>query len=581
VHADGARTEVRLGHPLYGDAARAQLSLPRARRMRGELSRALRDTGARRAGDRLRRAVLDLDGDAPRDPRLLVGAAQQAIALGDNRLAERLLEAAADAGGGFEPVLSLAFLLSWELRAEESSASLARAMELATTTDERMRAFLVRVQVVFFVLDRPEEGLALLAAEEARTPDRPEPAVCRTLLRAVGGEVRAAADDALALIARDDLSVQARCWASWAAAYTLAFRGGEPDRVQEIVEQGVTAAHGSPETGVMVGNIAFGGLQAALYAGTPGTVRDRLTWLDELTGSQAATWVGLFRGSVAVESRPRTAARLLTSVLASFPGHGGGWSSLLHARIAQGLALVGDTVGADAALATAQRYRQPWVRFFDIEITIARLWVASARGARVEAERLAAEVVAESRRRGARSTELVGRHLAVRLGARDQAEALDELARDLRTPRAAASAAHGAALRDRDVPGLLAAAETLEACGLELAAADAAAQAAVVAREEGRTTASVAAAARATALAARCEGARTPALQAARSPLRVSDREREVAILAAEGLGNREIAARLHVSVRTVESHVYRACTRLGLPDRASLAAYVVDRAAP
>ncbi|GAA4813050.1 hypothetical protein GCM10023200_58550 [Actinomycetospora chlora] len=102
-----------------------------------------------------------------------------------------------------------------------------------------------------------------------------------------------------------------------------------------------------------------------------------------------------------------------------------------------------------------------------------------------------------------------------------------------------------------------------------------------MAREEGRTAASVAAAARATTLAARCEGARTPALQEARSPLRISDREREVAILAAEGLGNREIAARLHVSVRTVESHVYRACTRLGLPDRASLAAYVVDQPEP
>ncbi|GAA4813057.1 hypothetical protein GCM10023200_58560 [Actinomycetospora chlora] len=266
VHADGARTEVRLGHPLYGDAARSRLSLPRARRLRGELSRALRDTGARRAGDQLRRAVLDLDGDTPRDPRLLVGAAQQAIALTDNRLAERLLDAAAEAGGGFDPVLSLAFLLSWELRAEESSTALARAMELATTTDERMRAFLVRVQVVFFVLDRPEEGMALLAAEEARTPDRPEPAVCRTLLRAVGGEVGAAADDALALIGRDDLTVQARCWACWPAAYTLAFRGGESDRVQEIVDQGVAAAHGSPETGVMVGNIAFAGLQAALYA---------------------------------------------------------------------------------------------------------------------------------------------------------------------------------------------------------------------------------------------------------------------------------------------------------------------------
>jgi DNA-binding NarL/FixJ family response regulator len=85
-----------------------------------------------------------------------------------------------------------------------------------------------------------------------------------------------------------------------------------------------------------------------------------------------------------------------------------------------------------------------------------------------------------------------------------------------------------------------------------------------------------AAAERAATLAAEhCEGASTPALRLAQAPLPVSSREREVATLAAEGLTNRQIATRLHVSVRTVESHIYRACTRLGLPDRAALAAAI------
>lgn len=56
--------------------------------------------------------------------------------------------------------------------------------------------------------------------------------------------------------------------------------------------------------------------------------------------------------------------------------------------------------------------------------------------------------------------------------------------------------------------------------------------------------------------------------------------EREVATLAATGLSNKQIAARLHVSVRTVEGHIYRACTRLDLPDRAALAALVADAVA-
>jgi DNA-binding CsgD family transcriptional regulator len=40
-------------------------------------------------------------------------------------------------------------------------------------------------------------------------------------------------------------------------------------------------------------------------------------------------------------------------------------------------------------------------------------------------------------------------------------------------------------------------------------------------------------------------------------------------------LSNREIAARLGISVRTVEGHVYRACTKLGVAGRSELAAIV------
>ena len=70
--------------------------------------------------------------------------------------------------------------------------------------------------------------------------------------------------------------------------------------------------------------------------------------------------------------------------------------------------------------------------------------------------------------------------------------------------------------------------------------------------------------------------ATTPAPVLAHAPVAVSNREREVAVLAAEGLTNRQIAARRHVPVRTAESHFYRACTRLGVPGWASLAAAVL-----
>jgi non-specific serine/threonine protein kinase len=58
----------------------------------------------------------------------------------------------------------------------------------------------------------------------------------------------------------------------------------------------------------------------------------------------------------------------------------------------------------------------------------------------------------------------------------------------------------------------------------------------------------------------------------------LSARELEVADLVAVGLPNKAIAARLHLSVRTVEVHVRHALTKLGLENRTQLAAWVGDR---
>jgi DNA-binding NarL/FixJ family response regulator len=149
---------------------------------------------------------------------------------------------------------------------------------------------------------------------------------------------------------------------------------------------------------------------------------------------------------------------------------------------------------------------------------------------------------------------------------------LAELATELEGPRAPAAAAHAAALAGGDGAALMAASERLEGFGAILLAADAAAQAAAAHHGRGNRGSAHLAAARAHRLAAACEGARTPALTALANPLPLTAREREIATLAATGLSNREIAERLVVSVRTVEGHLYRATTKLGVADRARLA---------
>jgi DNA-binding NarL/FixJ family response regulator len=63
----------------------------------------------------------------------------------------------------------------------------------------------------------------------------------------------------------------------------------------------------------------------------------------------------------------------------------------------------------------------------------------------------------------------------------------------------------------------------------------------------------------------------TPALEA------LTDREREVMRLVAEGLSNEEIAERLVVSPSTSKTHVSRAMVKLGARDRAQLVVFAYD----
>ena len=63
-----------------------------------------------------------------------------------------------------------------------------------------------------------------------------------------------------------------------------------------------------------------------------------------------------------------------------------------------------------------------------------------------------------------------------------------------------------------------------------------------------------------------------------RAPEELTEGEERVAHLAAQGLTNSEIAARLFMSRRTVEANLARAYAKLGIHSRAELGALMAKR---
>ena len=72
-------------------------------------------------------------------------------------------------------------------------------------------------------------------------------------------------------------------------------------------------------------------------------------------------------------------------------------------------------------------------------------------------------------------------------------------------------------------------------------------------------------------LRGRCEGAVSPWLAGAAVAVPLTARERQVATLAAHGTSDAAIAAELGISARTVQTHLARVYTKLGITSRTSI----------
>jgi len=152
------------------------------------------------------------------------------------------------------------------------------------------------------------------------------------------------------------------------------------------------------------------------------------------------------------------------------------------------------------------------------------------------------------------------------------AAALEPLAARCDARLVAAYDAHARGLAAQDGAALLDVADELDAIGARRYALEAAAAAAEAFVKAGRDDSARRAATRARELHAPGQGVEPPEVDGLDAvAIGLTRREAQVAALAGRGLSNAEIADQLVLSVRTVETHVYRAMQKRGVSDRHEL----------
>jgi DNA-binding CsgD family transcriptional regulator/tetratricopeptide (TPR) repeat protein len=575
------RVEVRLAHPLYGEVRRNRAPPTKLRRLRSLVARELASSSR---CDEMRvvvhRAALSLESDLQPDPDLLLVAAQGAVWLADLPLADRLADAAIRAGGGLEAYLARAHALSWLGRGREADEVLTAIPSDGLTAPARSRVAFLRSANILCAMADPVRARCVI--EDASRVAPPEARGCIDAFRVVHLAAMGTPEEARK--ASEGLELErlpAVVGAVTAWAMTVAYGdNGRTTRAMNVGETGYTIARAAFDAAQMRFVLADAYVGALLLSGR---IRDAVDATEDLVRQSADLPGGpanllssalLGRANLAA-GRLRTACDVLQPVVdvffASGDTNGFGYQYLLPRTVA--LAMRGATAEAAAALETLTLRRYPSWRYLDYGYCIAKAWVAACQGALSEASTLALTAARSARAAAQFAPELMCLQTAVQFGDTSGAARLEELATLVEGPRAGVAARFAVALRDRDGDALMAVADEYEQMEERVAAVDAAAYAAIAYRRCGLRGSSLVSASRAEALAQQCGGARTPALCRAVEPLPLTDREREIVMLLGDGLSTRAVADRLFLSVRTVESHVYKAMAKTGTGSRDELVA--------
>jgi DNA-binding CsgD family transcriptional regulator len=578
-----AGVQLSLDHPLFSEVVRS--AIPAADWAR--VCRLLLENEHTDTSDDfglLRVATWQMESGGVIDAGLLTRAAARANALFDSALAERLARAAIDAGAGPEAMLALGDALYRLGRYKDVVGIVEPLVETELADDLRVHVATLLADAGYWGLGRTAETEASLRRIEALVVERRASERLRALVSSqinAAGRIVAGGELALSLAEDESADPIARLRASTAAAMWLSFRGDADAAValcDALLPVGFLCASELPRgLGWVVAQrilalTCLGRFDEAEQMLAPVRAMALAEGDDEVIGASSLVLgrLALSRGDLP------NAAAMLRQAAASLRNYDPtGYLPWCLAVTAQAAAQMGDAAGAKVAVEEAHLIRSPVTEVYAFELVAGRAWAAAASGeisAAVEAFGAGAE---KEQDRGNRFGASLLVHEALRCGGAPS-EMLARLGgiheRD-DIPVHRSFVAHATALATDDPAALERVAGEFEALGALLLAAEAAAEASAAYRRRSLVSAAARAAGRATRLASSCGEPRTPALLQGTPASDLTLREREVSRLAMAGYTNAEIAGRLSLRVRTVEGHLLRAMTKLGVHDRRDLAA--------
>ena len=577
ILTQGRRNVVEFVHPLFGETIGAETPVTRRRSITRELIRATVVAGARRREDTLRLAIGHLESGEPVDEATLLAAAQFANTASDHELAEQIARPVFEANGGFHAGVVLGNAVSRQGRTDEAEDLY---IQLGTRVDnDQHRALLATQQADNRFLRAADPIRATGILEEARSR-MTDPASLMMLdsqlilMLAFKPDPATAFNKATELIALPDAPDEAVLGmttvlglvALWLCKFPTVYRTTEHG--MKLV---ATAGHAVPDAAArllvnqLICETYDGRVEEAVHRLREGYQKATTPPIDD----NYAVWATHLSTALAIYGRVQDAVDVSCNASAlvdriDVVGMRGGVAAF-HAVVA---GQAGDKANVEFALktlASAPKLMPP-TEFWTPR---AQAWQQALTGNIRQANELATKAGEIALDDGIPLVAAWALYDTVLFGQPPQVavEHLEQIAAGTSAVTINAYAEHAAALIAGDPQAVENVAAGFQSRSELLYAVTAYLQAARLYRDQNNDHAATRPVPQAPPLHPQPPPAASPP-----APPRRTQREAEIATLAAQGLSSRQIADRLYVSVRTVNNHLATIYAKLGVHSRDELA---------